>query len=335
MGSGLDDRSWCSCDNDTVRGFFQANMATELERITNAIIAFAAGDALGVPWEGKHPASIEPARVVEIPAKGRGGWPRGTTSDDTAQMMLLASSLVDNEGESTKEDFLARLAAEEQEIVGLGPTTRAALRNYRNTGVPPSRLDKNAPATNGAAMRTLPVGWMMPVARVDRRRQLAINLAGATHLAPESVGAACIATAMAAWSIEGVSVGRILAAAREEVHWISGWLLPLTALEEVTTALSGDWRSPPDGVTLAASQTVAAVIHVLRTHADLANALPYAVSLGGDTDTVAALVGGILGGMDPGSLTSLTWLGRVNFPQRHRVDRLAAGLVSLRNQVGG
>jgi hypothetical protein len=35
--------------------------------IAGALMAYACGDALGVPWEGQPPGTADPARAVEIP----------------------------------------------------------------------------------------------------------------------------------------------------------------------------------------------------------------------------------------------------------------------------
>src|SRR5262249_61015795 len=64
-------------------------------RIAAAMTAFAAGDALGVPWEGSAPDAIDRDRIIEVP-QAPWGWPRGTTSDDTAQMLLVARLLTDS-----------------------------------------------------------------------------------------------------------------------------------------------------------------------------------------------------------------------------------------------
>src|SRR5262249_3772475 len=102
-------------------------------RIAAAMTAFAAGDALGVPWEGSPPGSIGRDRMLDVP-QAPWGWPRGTTSDDTAQMMLVARLLVDSGGEPTAAEFVGQLASAREEIRGLGPTTRRALDGFAATG---------------------------------------------------------------------------------------------------------------------------------------------------------------------------------------------------------
>jgi ADP-ribosylglycohydrolase len=300
------------------------------DRIAQAMLAFAAGDALGVPWEGRPAAEIDPERVAELPA--RAGWPRGATSDDTAQLWLVASTLADTEPDDVPLTFLDRLARALPDMRGTGPSTRAAVEHFRRTGQPPAEPARSG-ATNGAAMRVAPVGWMTPVSRVDERRALAIRLSVVTHPAPVSIGAACVVAAMAAWSVEEVGAGAIVQAALAESEWFSGHRPEAAgSLRIVAEAAEGRWRPGPDGVSLDAAETVAAVVHVLRTHDRLAAALPYAVGLGGDTDTVAALVGGVLGGREAGAVASLPWLGRIRLAGRDRLPGLAARLCELRRR---
>ncbi|MFC4588720.1 ADP-ribosylglycohydrolase family protein [Sphaerisporangium corydalis] len=293
------------------------------ERIGRAMTAFAAGDAFGVPWEGSGPESIDADRIGELPAPAW-GWPRGSTSDDTAQMLLVCELLSDTDGHPTAEAFLARLAAAEDEIRGIGPTTRRALDRFRETGALPEPTPGER-ATNGAAMRMLPVGWTTPATDDDLRRHLVETLAIGTHRAPEAIAAACIVAAMAAWAIEGVGLDSVLAAALTEADWVAGRYAEPTV---VRAALAGTWTPPPDGITLDALGTVAAVVHILRTTTDLGSALRQSVLLGGDTDTVAALVGGIRGAMTPTDLDDLPWLPIVDFtlptPLTTRLHRLRA-----------
>src|SRR3954452_19240685 len=116
------------------------------------MIAFAAGDALGVPWEGR--SGTELAGVALEPLGEREDWPRGATSDDTARLRTAAEALVDPP-EAVERAFLERRAAELPRIRGSGPSTTAAVERFRATGA----LVAEAGATNGAAMRAPAVGW--------------------------------------------------------------------------------------------------------------------------------------------------------------------------------
>src|SRR4051794_13691573 len=134
------------------------------------MVAFAAGDALGVPWEGRSGAELAGAALE--PLGERDGWPRGATSDDTAQLIIAAEALVAAPGEPDRA-FLERLAAELPRIRGSGPSTTAAVERFRATGA----LAAEAGATHGAVMRAPAVGGAVPSRGAPPRRALAIALA--------------------------------------------------------------------------------------------------------------------------------------------------------------
>ncbi|MEV7802416.1 ADP-ribosylglycohydrolase family protein [Microbispora sp. NPDC088329] len=294
-------------------------------RIHGAMVAFAAGDALGVPWEGRPPERVDAAEVVRLPAPDR-GWPRGSTSDDTAQMVLAARCLADTGGRPSSMDFLTRLADAAPGVRGLGPTTLRALAHFHATGELPAPSAGDLP-TNGAAMRIAPVGWAVPPHRTERRRILCETLSAATHRAPAAVGAACVIAAMASFAVEGAGADDLLDAAAAEARWAGERYGPMDA---VADAARGRWSPPREGVSLDAVETVAAVVHVIRETPGPAAALPYAVSLGGDTDTVAALAGGVLGARDPDGVTALGWLRLVDLGEHPGLGDLAVRLSALR-----
>ncbi|MGW5263666.1 ADP-ribosylglycohydrolase family protein [Microbispora sp. NPDC004025] len=307
-------------------------MTSRERRIHAAMLAFAAGDALGVPWEGRPPERVDPAEVVRLPAPDR-GWPRGATSDDTAQMVLVARCLADTGGRPSSLDFLTRLAGAAPAVRGLGPTTRRALARFAETGEIPAPSADDLP-TNGAAMRVAPAGWAVPPDRPGRRRDLCEVLSVATHRAPAAVAAACVIAAMASYAVEGAGPADLLDAAAAEARWAGEHHgLMDTVMDTVTAAARGRWSPPPEGVSLDAVETAAAVVHVIREAPDPAAALPYAVSLGGDADTVAALAGGVLGACDPEGVAGLGWLGLVDLGEYPGLEDLAARLSALRQDA--
>jgi ADP-ribosylglycohydrolase/tetratricopeptide (TPR) repeat protein len=290
------------------------------DRVAAALRSYVAGDALGVPWEGGPPEDVDLDRLYQLPASH--GWPQGATSDDTAQMMLVSRLLVDTSGRPTAEEFMRRLSAAADDIRGIGPTTRRALERFAADGSLPSPpADPNDGATNGAAMRIAPIGWIVPATDADLRRTLVREVARGTHPSPVAIGAAQLVAAMATWGLEDPDA--ILSAAVAEADWLGR-----PEFDDVRRAADGAWTPPPGGIELDAAQTVAAVTHIIRGATDAAAAMTSAVRLGGDTDTVAAIVGGILGGT-PGQ-PAPHWWGNVSFPEDAQVDELAARLADLR-----
>jgi len=262
-------------------------------RIDGALTAYACGDALGLPWESP-PDATAPApsgQIEQLPA--REGWPRGATSDDTALTLLVAHHLADRDGDGDPAAFLADLAGQEPAVRGLGPTTTAAIERFRRGG---ETADPPGRATNGAAMRALPIGWVLPHDQADRRRQVTIAMSRATHADPAALVAACVIAACASWALEGASPSTLLAAAAEEARQAAQPVTTDARLAEMLTQVSaGTWQPPANGISVDPYETVTAVLWSATRATSLRSALVGAVQLGGDTDTVAALVGGLMG----------------------------------------
>ena len=296
--------------------------------IRAGILAYAAGDALGVPWEGSTPDEVRWEALEALPT--RGDWPHGATSDDTEQLLLVAEYLVEANGQIDERDFLGRLAKALPGMRGAGPTTQAAVRRFLATG----ELHATDGSSIGAAMRALPFGWATPVAAGAHRRELTIRLSRTTHGAPDAIISACVVAEMAAWAIEQHPIDNVVAAGlREADHLARVYVLHPATLQSLRRAAIGDWQPPtaeppPDAVI-----TLASVLHVLREATGLATAMKRAVALGGDTDTAAAIVGGILGCQSENVETDIPWLPRVVLPESALIEATATGLHDLRRSL--
>ncbi len=297
------------------------------DRIAAALTGYACGDALGLPYEGLPPPGASGAEIEQLAP--RSGWQRGATSDDTALTVLVARHLADRGGTGDARAFLTALAEQAPSITGLGPSTTRAIEHYRSTGA----LPVTGGSTNGAPMRALPVGWVTPVADPRRRRRLTVELTRATHPDPDAQCAACVVAACGSWALEGAGPGALLGIAIEEETQASTACGAGRRLGGMLEQLAdGTWRPPVQGVSLEPAETVTAVLACVTHGPDLREALIQAIGFGGDTDTVAAIVGGILGaGLTRDEvLAELPWHSAVLLPDADDVAQLAAGLASAR-----
>ncbi|MGP4097166.1 ADP-ribosylglycohydrolase family protein [Nonomuraea sp. KM90] len=275
-------------------------------QVLSGLIGFCCGDALGVPWEGKPPQEI----TLTDTLTARGQWPTGSTSDDTEQLILLAENLINTGG--SERVFLTALTIALPTMRGAGPTTRRAVARFEATG----SLVADGGATNGAMMRVLPIGWAVPATDVERRRELVERMTKTTHADPRAIATACAVAAMGAWALEACTATELISIAREELDHFG---IPGTE----------GWELSPTGVSLDVMDTLGALLHVIELHEEPVSAMRYAVSLGGDTDTVAAIVGGILScRLDT---VDIPWAPQVAFPGA--LDELAQGLRATRQAM--
>ena len=290
------------------------------DRIRAGLIAFCAGDALGVPWEGRRPGEVDAAAsLAQAPA--RDGWPRGATSDDSDQTLLVAREIVRAHGDPDPERFLDALADALPSMRGAGRTTRAGVERWRSDRTPAA--PEGDGATNGAAMRALPIGWSTAPAAADERHAMTETLTRTTHGDGRALAAALAVAAMASYAVAGAPLFSIMAAGIEEAG--------AYGRGELTDAAVGAWTPPEGGVPFESLPTVAAVITALRGgDGSPGPVMRAAVALGGDTDTVAALAGGIAASRS-GGLDGVDWLDDVLLPAGEAdLAALADGLSALR-----
>jgi ADP-ribosyl-[dinitrogen reductase] hydrolase len=144
---------------------------------------------------------------------------------------------------------------------------------------------------------------------------------------------ACVVAAMAAWAIEQHPMDAVVAAGLGEADHLAGrYALPPAALEPIRQAASGEWVAEAGGPSDAVG-TLASVLHVLRGATEPAAAMKDAVALGGDTDTAAAIVGGILGCQREDVESEISWLSHVRLPRADELEATATGLYELRRSL--
>ena len=280
-------------------------------RMTSSLVAFAVGDAVGAPVEGLPSEAI--SMTLDEPIGQRDDWPVGSTSDDTDQLLAVGQAIASSSEEQDPARRLLELLGELNTTMrGRGPTTMTAVQRFLKTG----ELVATGGSTNGAVVRAVAVGWAAPVAAQDHRRALVERLTRTTHAAPSALVSAQVVAAMSAWSLEGVDPATLVEVAGEElVFTIRAYDPDEHDVATMRDALAGQWTAPTTtGISLDAIETTAAAISIVRDASSLAESMLSAIRLGGDTDTMAALVGGLLGALYPAEVDALPWLPQVRIP---------------------
>ena len=293
-----------------------------VDRAGGALLGTFVGDALGMPFEGRGHHVIPTA--VEMVEARRG---RGTYTDDTQMMIALAESLI--ERGRVEEQHLARafLAAyDPQRGYGGGTTQVFALWS---AGAPVAEaagqlFRGQGSRGNGAAMRIAPVAVCFRE-DPDRLRAEAARSARVTHAHPVGVDGAVVQAAAigAALRDEDVLATARATARTEELR---------AGLEEVGLLLMAR-RDPGEvharlGSSSDASESVCSAVYSALAHSTFEAAVRFAVRLGGDTDTVAAMAGAISGARHGARAIPRQWLDALEEGERGRghVEQLAARL---------
>jgi ADP-ribosyl-[dinitrogen reductase] hydrolase len=276
-------------------------MSAPWESIEGGLWGLLVGDAAGVPYEFHAPDEIPPLSNIQmLPPEGfarsYAHVPLGTWSDDGAQALCLAASLLEHPGWNVG-DFAKRLLAwsasgymaVDGRVFDIGIQTGAALRRLAG-GVPPESSGLNGERNNGngSLMRSLPLAllWRGDDASLVR---CAHEQSAVTHAHPHSQ--VCCAL-YCLW-------------ARAEMHRIpEAWDHAVEVLRSVYPAGSvhrvelEETVLPGGEATPTGSGYVVDSLHSAR-HAcessSYGDTVRRAIQLGNDTDTTACIAGGIAG----------------------------------------
>lgn len=273
-----------------------------LDAIQGCILGTAAGDALGLPMEGlskRRQQRLFPALRPYSFILGR-----GMCSDDTEHTAMVAQALIASGGDPGAfgrslgwrfRFWLLGLPA------GIGSATlRAIVKLW--FGFPPSKSGVFS-AGNGPAMRSAILGVCF-TDRQERLRELVRVSTRITHTDPRAEAGA-LAVALAA----GLAARReTRASAKEYVDYLRAFMgdghetvaLACLIAESVEAAQkTEDFAATigcENGVSGFVNHTVPVALHAWLSHpGNFEAALVSAIRCAGDTDTVAAVVGGIVG----------------------------------------
>ena len=277
------------------------------------------GDALGARWEG---AAFNPLRLtMEIAAEdGVARW-----TDDT-QMALSVVDELRARGTIESDALAAAFARRYEPWRGYGPGMHALLPALRDGGdwrALAERIFPGGSYGNGSAMRVAPLGAYFHDQPVERVVVEAERSAEVTHAHPEAKAGAA-AVAVAAWRAAGsrggvpppvVDLLASVAASLERSSRVARGLAE-AALLPPETPLGDAVHHLGNGSHVTCADTVPLAIWIAFAHLDdFAGAIRHAIAAGGDTDTVAAIVGGIvaarvgLDGIPPRWLAAVEPLG--------------------------
>ncbi|HJP64685.1 MAG TPA: ADP-ribosylglycohydrolase family protein [Actinomycetota bacterium] len=294
--------------------------------VRGCILGLALGDALGAPFEFRRAHEIpDPIPAFELPWMDR---PPGSTTDDTAMARNLARSLAEG-GRFDPDDVVRRhLEWFRSDPPDVGSLTRKVLRQVGlGTRAPEAARrvwEERGPevsAGNGSVMYCAPLG-VAYANRPDRLAEIAPRLSALTHYDERCRTAVLAVTVAVAALIRGEGPERAVRTALEAVVDRDGG----EELEFLVEAVGA--TRPVDGPDQGFCLFTAAIgLQTLAREEALEPALRRVVSLGGDTDTNAAVAGALVGAAVGDSALPAGWLARLE--DRDELEREASALVPL------
>jgi ADP-ribosylglycohydrolase len=287
------------------------------DRRYGAFLGTFVGDVLGVPFEGsKRPLEMTSLEVMEGAHFGFGGY-----SDDTEMAIAVLEELV-AKGE-IDADSMARRFASVATIPGggYGTKTRKVLLAIREGFQREEALALYYPEggseRNGASMRVAPLAanfYNDPELLKDQVTKSAL----ATHTGLEAIDCANALAQAIASAIRQESKEEILRSAIESLELD----VSKEAFEEIRKALSERWNPSEAarrlGTEIMALRSIPGAIYAALQGESFEDIFLFAINMGGDTDTQAAMAGAITGGRLGASSISRQWVDSLDDGDRGR-----------------
>lgn len=268
------------------------------DKILGAIYGHLVGDALGVPYE------FLPAREIPEKVEWRGygthNQSPGTWSDDGAMMLCLLASLAEK-GSFDPEDIGKRFVAWFDSgymaaggvVFDYGGATATAIGRLRK-GINPldaGPIDERSNG-NGSLMRILPISLWTSRLPIDEQIDLTHKCSRITHGHIRSQVCCAVYSIITRMLLEGVAkVGvlekaiEITRDAYEDKRWGKPFLDELGLVEGYSSRTGSGY----------VVDCLLSSLDSLSSATDFVEAVKKAVRYGNDTDTTAAVTGGLAG----------------------------------------
>jgi ADP-ribosyl-[dinitrogen reductase] hydrolase len=280
------------------------------DRVVGGALGLALGDALGAPFEFLRARNVpDPIPALERPWLGE---PVGSTTDDTAMARNLMRSLAARGGLDPADVLERHLEWFRSDPPDVGTLTGRVLRRIaagEDAATAAQEIwNERGPevsAGNGSVMYCAPLGAVR-AARPDLLLEEAPALSAITHW-DQRCRTACLAVTLAvAALVRGEEPREAVVGAVEAV-------LDREGGEELEYLVAEAGRARPlDGPDMGFTLFTAGVgLQMAAEGVPVEEGLRYVVSLGGDTDTNAAVTGALLGAHHGREALPSAWLEKL------------------------
>lgn len=292
------------------------------KRIESAILGFVVGDALGVPAEFMSRSRLAADPISDMRGGGVHGQKAGTWSDDTSMTLCMMESLTEkgiDYGDQMDRfsDWLwkAKYTAHD-EVFDVGGTTKSAIFSYAK-GASPLECGETADNAcgNGSLMRILPLTLYLAVrnhsCRFDEKIANAVHSASMCTHAHRRCQMACgiyssvvLEEFLCGRKEDTVKLG-VFSALRyyKDLPEFSDVYNDFTSLETID-----DWSEEDISGSGYVLHTLQAALWCFQTTSGYAECVLKAVNLGDDTDTTAAVAGGLAGLWYGSNTIPVSWI---------------------------
>lgn len=280
-------------------------------KVLDGMLGLCVGDACGVPVEGSEKSERKKKPVMDMIGYGTYFQPPGTWSDDSSMALATLAGLCNG---LDYDDIMGKFLDFYQkacftaydEVFDIGNVTRKALLGY--DGTKPAYtcgLTRERDNSNGSLMRILPIVYYVRGRYTDGAYltpegfEIVHKLSKMTHAHPISQIACGLYISIALVFFDAQPVGNGQEAVRAAFRYyrknpeFKGWIERFQCVESLSEIEA--LRESEVNSTGYVVDTLQAALWCFLTTDDYRDCVLKAVNLGGDTDTVAAVAGGLAG----------------------------------------
>jgi len=304
------------------------------QKISEAILGLAVGDAVGVPVEFVQPHILKEHPITEMFGGGSHNQPIGTWSDDTSMTLALIDAL--SKSGDAPDYTLAMKNFEEwimkanftagEETFDVGRTCLKAIGHFSRDGMKPIDCGPKSEfaSGNGALMRILPaLFWCERYYGEDfienpKAREVIHDLTSLTHGHERCLIASGIYLSVAEEILKGKEKSEAVKCGMKKAKAVYENEERFSLHFGVYDNLYALNLNDPDNESIQSSgyvvDTIEAALWAFSCTESFKDCIIKAINLGHDTDTVAAIAGGLAGmyyGIGGEEGIPLSWLSNL------------------------
>ncbi|MFD1990690.1 ADP-ribosylglycohydrolase family protein [Paenibacillus nicotianae] len=273
----------------------------------DGIIGLLVGDAVGVPYEFLNRETIARHPAVDMIGYGTHQQPAGTWSDDGALTVALLVSLIHypqlnttDLGNRFIQWYRQGIWAARGEVFDIGIATRKAIALIEQDPTRSEQAggDDEYSNGNGSLMRILPLIYKLVNQDAATRLDWITRVSSLTHRHPVSILGGLIYVEIGIQLLQSAPSTTFKECYQQACQYINTQYADYPEIERYQRLLSGEIdQFPIDEISSSGYvvHTLEASIWVLLHTSNYREAILQAVNLGEDTDTTAAVAGGLAG----------------------------------------
>lgn len=279
-------------------------MMIKTTKVLSGLLGVCVGDALGVPVEFTSRAERLKSPVTSMLGYGTWHQPRGTWSDDSSLTLCLAECLCDGFSLDAIARSFSRWYTEgywgaHGKVFDIGGTTRQAIINWQQ-GATPLKAGGTGENSNGngSLMRILPMAYFYQTLTFQELIERVHQVSCITHGHLRSQMACGIYISIALELLAGIEPKAAYLQGLDKIQslYSSGeYALEKPHFDRVFSGKIADIPIKEINSGGYVIDTLEASLWCFLNSSSYAQAVLQAVNLGGDTDTTAAVTGGLAG----------------------------------------